>query len=105
MSDWNERALARRNARQAPAVSEVPPVRSTKNTRKFCRGKPGVEHKLVVRNRGSIGKGIGVESYDKRWLVRHCSACGKEVDHWFPMGILRREPPAWVTEFLRSEEP
>jgi hypothetical protein len=102
VSDWNERALARRNARQAPAVSEVTPVRSTKNTRKFCRGKVGVEHKLVVSDRGSIGKGIQVQDFDKKWLVRYCSACGKETDWWYPMGILRREPPAWVIEHLRE---
>jgi len=105
MSDWGQRALDRRNARQAPAENEVPPPRSSKSTKLFCRGKPGVPHKLVVSSRRGIGKGIGVSDFDDKWLVRYCSDCGKEVDWWYPMGPMKREPPEWVVEHQNRSKP
>jgi hypothetical protein len=64
-----------------------------------------VEHALVVTDAKSMGKG----SYDfySRYLILHCSRCGKEIEQWMPAlsghGLKARPKPDWVVEHLASK--
>jgi hypothetical protein len=103
-SSWREGANARREKRQtagsdAHATRGVPNKRDTK---RWCKGKVGVDHKLVVKTRADIGKDHGLPTSFKDWLIRHCEICGKEVAWWFPMGGMKREPPEWVVEYKKT---
>jgi len=100
MTDWNERARIRRNVRQAPAESDVPKAHGNRDTRRWCRGKVGVEHKLVVASRDQLGKGYGAPVFEP-WLVRYCATCGKEFDSYSSMSFAgKREPPEWAATYL-----
>lgn len=69
------------------AQPEVPPHRSRKDTKRWCRGKPGVEHQLVVRRskngwRSDACRYISWWWKDDGWSCQHergCTACGKTV--------------------------
>jgi len=56
MKDWNESGIRRRDARQTILPDIRPPGRSAKDTRKWCRGKVGVEHKPVCVAYGELKK-------------------------------------------------
>ena len=67
----------RRFERQRPDTPEVPRHRSSKDTRKWCRGKTGIEHRVEV-------------SYDRPWGVVHfCSVCGKHIE-------FGKQQPYWL---------
>jgi hypothetical protein len=90
MGEWQESSNRRRNARQTVLPVIRPPAASGKNTKKWCRGKVGREHKPQCINHNSI----------KGWKILACTECGKHLDFWWPM-IWRpkdeqAKPPAWV---------
>lgn len=77
-----------------PAVSKP---RGRKDTRRWCRGKPGVEHVLGVTvgnwcqsYRFACRRANGWELWlwpDKPWVCRHqrsCVNCGKVLDYSLP---------------------
>ena len=104
-SSWRERANVRRSERQT-AVPDDHKTRgvSKRDTKRWCKGKVGVEHKLVVKPRSEIaGKAhYQILTTSEKWLIRYCESCGKEVAWWYPMGGMKREPPAWVVEYRGS---
>lgn len=67
------------------------PQRRRKNTRRWCRGKEGVEHVTEVRlskdatyraERGMPSTCYRAEWYDRRWWCSHeevCIKCGKII--------------------------
>ena len=56
---------------------EIPKHRSKKNTRKWCKGKEGIEHKPIWQ-----------EDKKRNWIASVylqfvCQVCGKELDSYF----------------------
>jgi hypothetical protein len=96
-----------RDASRLPLEREVPrsPSLTVKKTKRWCRGKVGVEHKLVVSNYADLGK-LSWLSQAREWLVLYCSTCGKELDSYTPLPpyILKPSPvPPWAAEHLASK--
>jgi len=89
MSDWKERSLKRRDARQTKVPDIRPPSGSKKNTKKWCRGVKGREHELLCVAHNTF----------KDWRVLTCTKCGKQVDIYFNCSwfIRPRPKPDWVT--------
>ena len=88
MSDWDDES--RLDERRASA-SEVPRHRSRKNTRRWCRGKIGVDHVLDVRldRYGEmLWRRDKAPCYRPSWRPaswwcnheRYCTRCGKILD-------------------------
>src|SRR5271165_530401 len=86
-SSYRASGVIVRDARHTHNGPSEPAHRSSKNTRRWCKGKVGREHKLVTS--------LIVESYGFPYVVRHCSGCGKEFGrfggHW-------GKPPEWATD-------
>lgn len=105
MSDWKKGAAARRDARNIKDPNDTPkPGASKKDTKKWCRGKVGVEHKPECRDYQDVknsfrGHALGDKMF-QGWKLLICTTCGKELDHYYPMTFAGREPkppPPWVT--------
>lgn len=68
----------RRRADDRAVADDLPsgpaPVRAKKNTRRWCRGKAGVEHVTAWRKWPE-------GDYDSRWqhYVQYCTVCGKHL--------------------------
>ncbi len=110
MSDYKESSRKRRDERQTKVPNIRPPSGSSKNTRKWCRGKVGVPHKPKCVRYDEYENQHGESRWTKGWKVLVCESCGKELDHWWPypkgLNLLTiRAKPDWVTdnEGKRSE--
>lgn len=100
MTSYREGANRRRNARQAKPADAPVPHQSGKNTKRWCRGKVGVEHmpKCVPY------KGTSAPEYAKTWRELVCTRCGKQLACWIPIlwmrgdgtAFARGTKPAWV---------
>ena len=66
---------------------EAAPHRSRKNTRRWCRGKPGIEHhpELTIRQWGYLrGDPCHYWAVLGEWICYHvqrCTECGKILCH------------------------
>jgi hypothetical protein len=96
MSDWRESANKRRNARQARLPIRPPSV-SRRDTKKWCRGKVGVEHKSYCVSYNDLKNTRA--TYADEWKVLICTACGKQLAHWWPSVFrpTKEQAPDWVT--------
>jgi hypothetical protein len=76
MSEWKQGAAARRDQR-ATKTDAVPPYRSRKDRKRWCKGKVGVEHVTKVMPAfpqypdGFLGLG--------KWKIDVCEKCGRHV--------------------------
>lgn len=102
MSDWKERSINRRDTRQTKVPDIRPPSGSKKNTKRWCRGKFGVEHRPICVSYSEF-KNIPATDWSKDWKLLICSECKKTLDYWWPMESLRlgiprydATPPDWV---------
>lgn len=99
--------MTRRNSRSNEKVPRSPSL-TVKKTKRWCRGKVGIEHKPVVSNYAAIGKLAWLPGAEL-WLVLYCSACGKELDSYTPSHedhpafIKRRPLPSWASKHLASK--
>ncbi len=91
---WHARGVVVRDARHTHNGPQEPKLRSSKDTRTFCRGKRGVAHQLVVT--------LDHSSPFLPKLVRHCSRCGKQFGIHFTCSW-SKSPPDWVTPELLAE--
>jgi hypothetical protein len=98
VSSWKERSIVRRDTRQAKVQNIRPPGRSGRNTKKWCRGKVGVEHQPACISYDEWENRTDTSRWSKDWKVLVCSGCGKALDHWFPVPAFqeRRPQPEWV---------
>jgi hypothetical protein len=109
MSDWKEESNKRRDIRHTKDSDEHRKESSVKkkNTKKWCKGKAGREHKSVCmtyaeaklsaeeRNLKRPGVGyIGKSMSRYRFLV--CTSCGKELAIYY--GFKSEDKPDWVTK-------
>lgn len=99
MKSWRESANQRRDARHTKSPDEVGKrPAAKKDTKKWCRGKVGVEHKpkcVDYRETKNNYAGMG-PGFSKGWKLLVCEACGKELDHYYPFGKAKKNPPDWV---------
>ena len=100
---WKQEAAQRRDARNAKAPEPDPlkPKPAKKDTRRWCRGKEGVEHKTECRDydavKGDLIVGTTVIGGRKGWKILVCTVCGKELKRYYPFGKEKKNPPDWVT--------
>lgn len=107
MSDWKEDSVRRRDTRQTKESDEHRKDSSVKNknTKKWCKGKVGREHKAICmtyaeaklpqEERNLKRKGVGVVGKHLshyRYLV--CTVCGKELAIYY--GFKSEKKPDWV---------
>lgn len=94
MSEWQESSNRRRNARQTKVPDIRRPSGSKKDTKKWCRGKVGTEHKPVATTYNELKR----TTYGTGWQVLVCSACGKELDNYWPSPWFKSDKPkpAWA---------
>ena len=82
---------------------EIPKHRSSKNKRKWCKGKEGKAHNPVWQKNDKY-------SWSKSlWLVYRCTECGKELDTYFETSFLSdsrkyERPEIGSTEPLKLKE-
>lgn len=104
MGDWKERSVKRRDDRQAKAPEIRAPGRSNKDTKRWCRGKVGREHKpeCVDYNKWKNQ----ASNFATGWKVLLCSECGKELDYYWPApwGKTKSIPPDWAIPSLPKPE-
>src|SRR5271165_5583339 len=83
MSDWKESANKRKDKRHTKDSDEHKTTTQSnkRNTKKWCKGKVGVEHKLECRNYNEVKNTD--RPYLDSWRVLMCSVCGKEMGLWF----------------------
>lgn len=102
MSDWKESSTKRRDVRQGGGPDPRPVGGSKKDTKRWCKGKSGVEHTLVARDYTEVkhaGKflfGARQRNIYEGWKILLCSDCGKEFETYAPMGPFPRPPPDWA---------
>lgn len=78
MSDWKERAIKRRDFRSDHGSGpEVPKTPRKKNKRKWCKGKEGIEHKVIKRPWTKYGTRVGWGG--KVFMEEVCEVCGKQL--------------------------
>lgn len=100
--EWDKKSADRRDTRNDKSTPEVGKSKpGKKNTKKWCRGKEGVEHKLKCVDYNSVKSTyVGLNTgLAKGWKLLICETCGKELERYFPMSFLGRKPktpPEWV---------
>jgi hypothetical protein len=113
-SSWREGAVAVKAARQAPVVDDAPATRHVPNkrdTKRWCKGKVGREHKPAVKTYSELKNWQGIKGMAtdiwQGWVVQYCTECGKELDHYSPpwgnVALYRKPPPpppAWAEEYF-----
>lgn len=102
-TNYHASSLRRRAARQDKPDDAPRRARGKKDRKRWCGGHVGREHQpkcfdyreLKHRN-GFYAEGSAFSG----WKILACTACGKELDHWFPWDDTRlaSPKPAWVTE-------
>ena len=96
---WKETAAERRDARHTKVPDDPRPTPGKKDTKRWCGGKVGREHKPKCMPYGSRFMS-GMDIF-KDWRVYACTACGKELERYAPIRF-RSDPPQpkpdWVTE-------
>ncbi len=99
-SDYKKRGIDRRDYRseKVPEGDTVPnksfQLKKKKNTKLWCKGKEGVEHKLKCYPYKAILS--FADSIFKDWRVLACEVCGKEVDNYSPTSWSKKQKPDWV---------
>ena len=92
-SDWRLRAIKRRDERHTRADVRSPSG-SKKDTKRWCRGVVGREHKPECRPYSDPPT-----PYSAAWRLLVCSTCGRHLDWWMPVAWSKpAEKPAWVVE-------
>lgn len=96
---WKEEANKRRDARASKdeVIREKSSIR--KDTKKFCKGKVGKEHILVVKNYFELKEPASKPPYPDRYVL-FCSKCGKEIDIFYE--FKNEEKPKWLLDYLNK---
>ena len=102
MSDYKKEAADRRDARQIKTDDEpttnLKPSKKKKDTKRWCKGKVGVEHDAVCMTHSELNnvnqntQGHHKFLSDFRYLV--CLSCGKNLDMY--LKSWNKKIPDWV---------
>lgn len=104
MSDWKEGANKRRDARHTKTDDEpkrsLKPAKTKKDTKRWCRGKIGIEHDavcLTYDEAKSVNDNSGFfHKYMAQYRYLVCKNCGKELATYY--GASNQKKPDWVTK-------
>jgi hypothetical protein len=107
MSDYKEEEAKFKYNKQAPLEEEIPkkaPTSKKKDTKKWCKGKVGREHKGVCMTYDEAKGGrftsangfFGDFNARSRYLI--CIVCGKELSCYYPSKNDTKPKPDWVTK-------
>lgn len=100
-SSWKKQHADRRDERATKAPDAPTKKNAKKDTKRWCRGKEGVEHKARCRNyddvKGPLRVSTTIVSHHG-WKLLVCDVCGKELDFYYPFGRAKKNPPDWVEE-------
>jgi hypothetical protein len=80
----NEGGRPSRAAEMAAATLDTQRRHGRKDTRRWCKGKPGREHAAEIVLRPWYGRECGKPSWYPQWVCQHaevCAACGKVLRH------------------------
>lgn len=99
VSEWKAGAAKRRDIRATKTPDAIVNVKGkTKKTKRWCKGKTGVEHKPVCMLYKSV---LTHDEIFKDWRQLVCSVCIKRLDWWAPSfanaRMSKKPKPAWVT--------
>jgi hypothetical protein len=102
---YREETAKHKAARQASLAVDAPRTRGVpnrRNTKRWCHGKVGVEHKLVVKPYAEVKGELGFRDIFKGWLIQYCVECGKNTATYHPSAVTGPVTPipAWVAEHL-----
>lgn len=89
-SSWRAGGIIRRDARNAKDMVEVAKTRNSKDTKRWCRGKKGVNHKLAWARGRLYGS--------TQWWDQRCELCHKKFDYWVRSSWNKRPKPKEITE-------
>ncbi len=94
MTDWRDRAAARKDFRHTKGPDDPPTQPAKKDRKRWCGGHVGREHEPVCLPHTKF-KLKGTE----KWRDLSCKVCGKLLDHYWPMtwDKIPPPPPPWVT--------
>lgn len=94
MSDWKMGAAARRDERHTKTEAQVPAPRNSKNKRRWCKGKFGIEHKTECQPYAAPGyQQSYMRDAFKQWRSLVCTVCSKRLETYSGHG----GKPDWVT--------
>lgn len=97
---WKQSGTKVRDARHTKVEDAATPgLSKKKDTKKWCKGKAGVEHELKCYPYKHDGK----NKYLKSCYVLACSSCGKEFASYFGTFSSTKKPD-WVVEEVASNE-
>lgn len=82
---WKASGIKRKDFRNTKNGPEVIKPRSKKNTKRWCRGKVGKEHKIIHQPHPTYGK-FGTH-------VDRCDECGKELKTYWPGWLHQARQP------------
>lgn len=92
-SDWKQRANKRRDERRTIVPTIRKPSGSSKDTKKWCRGKVGRPHTPQCVEYNTHRR----VTYAPDWRLLICTTCHKELDFYMPAFRRRKsKPPKWV---------
>ena len=103
MGDYKKSAIDRNDERHTKIPDEEvnnKPSKS-KNKKKWCKGKIGVEHDAVCLKYRDVHKtpeespASGIANTNI-WRILCCKKCGKNIDYYYPM--------TWSNHFLKEEK-
>jgi hypothetical protein len=77
---------------------EIPKHRSTKKTRKWCKGKEGKAHQPIWE------KNLKFSWSESIWLIYRCQVCLKELDSYYQGKFLNRDN-IYEQPLIGSSEP
>lgn len=89
-NNYRASGLKRKDAKHTKLDDRHLPVSGKKDTKKWCGGKVGREHKLKCLAKG--WRGVRVV-----WYALACTECGKELKVWYP-GFKNDHKPEWVKD-------
>ena len=86
-SSWNSSGVMRKDERNTKIEFKQMRHKSKKNKKRWCRGKPGVEHDKVW---------VKKVRYNHDFWTLLCKNCGREFDIWFDGKICGKPKPEGV---------
>jgi hypothetical protein len=89
-SEWKVGAAERRDERAARVEPRERKKAAKKDTRTWCKGVEGREHKHAV---STYAEAKGAH-WGADWLVLYCTECGRELQSYCPRWD--KEKPAWA---------
>jgi len=82
-SSWHASGLIARDERHTKTEQQVARHGAKKNTKRWCRGRVGKEHKTEWRNWQALREHREDRPQDGHFFVLICTTCKREVDTCF----------------------